>query len=138
MKKLLLLASIVLLPASAAPGEPLVALTGANQLIRFNSPTPGTITSTVTISGLTAGDVLAGIDVRPSNNTLYAFATDAGLGMSAVGMGRVYSINLATGLATLSATLAPMSTTRRRRLPLWPSRAAFSASISTPSLIGCA
>lgn len=106
MKKLLLFACALALPAATASAEQLVGLTLTNQLVRFDSATPGTISSTVGITGLTPGDVLAGIDVRPANNTLYGFATDAGLGMSAVGVGRVYAINLATGVATLSSTLA--------------------------------
>jgi len=106
MKRILLLAFAFLVPAVSARAEQLVGLTLTNQLVRFNSATPSTISSTVGITGLTPGDVLAGIDVRPANNTLYGFATDAGLGMSAVGVGRVYAINLTSGIATLTATLA--------------------------------
>lgn len=106
MKQVLLAACAVLLPCVAARGEGLIALTGTNQLVRFSSAAPGTALGTVSVTGLTAGDILAGIDVRPSNNTLYGFATDAGLGMSAAGVGRVYAINTTTGAATLAATLS--------------------------------
>jgi hypothetical protein len=63
--------------------EPLAAVTATNQLIRFDSAAPGTLTGSADITGLTAGDVIAGIDMRPANNLLYAFTTDAGLGGSA-------------------------------------------------------
>ncbi len=106
MKKSLLLACLILIPGAVAQAEPLIALTSNNQLIRFSNTNPGATTTPVTVTGLTAGDVLAGIDVRPLNNTLYGFATDAGLGMSAAGVGRVYSINFTTGVATLAATLS--------------------------------
>jgi hypothetical protein len=103
----LLTCSLLMLAATnIASAEPLVALTSNNQLIRFTSTNPAATTAPVTITGLTAGDVLGGIDVRPFNNTLYAFATDAGLGMSAAGVGRVYAINITTGAATLAATLS--------------------------------
>lgn len=106
MKNLIAILLAFTATAATARAETLIALTVTNQLLRFDSATPGTVTNTATISGLVAGDVLAGIDVRPSNNTLYAFATDAGLGASATGKGRVYSINPVTGVATASATLS--------------------------------
>src|SRR5262245_4698132 len=108
MKTKTLMLSIcgVLVCASSVHAESLVALTVTNKLLRFGSATPGTITNTASISGLMDGDVLAGIDLRPANNTLYGFTTDAGLGASAQGVGRVYSINPTTGAATLSATLS--------------------------------
>jgi hypothetical protein len=106
MKNTAILLCAMVLHATSTHAEQLVGLTLTNELVRFNSATPGTIASTVGITGLTPGDILAGIDVRPSNNTLYGFATDAGLGMSAVGVGRIYAINLVSGVATLTATLA--------------------------------
>ena len=51
------------------------------------------------------GDVLTGIDVRPVNNLLYGFTIDSGPGGSNAGVGKVYTINVATGAASLAATL---------------------------------
>lgn len=103
MRKTLLLLVIALGLVQTAVAEPIVALTATNQLITFNSTSPGTLGSTVGLTGLIAGDSLVGIDVRPANNTLYGFAVSAP-GASPQ-LGRVYSINIGTGLATLAATL---------------------------------
>ena len=104
MRHTLLLLALALGVAQTAVAEPIVALTATNQLITFNCTSPGTLGSTVGLTGLIAGDSLVGIDVRPANNTLYGFAVSApGAGPQ---LGRVYSINIGTGLATLAATLA--------------------------------
>lgn len=76
--------------AVAVHVEAVVALTSGNKLITFNSLTPGTITSTVAITGLQAGESLRGIDFRPATGELY------GLGSSS----RIYLINPVTGAAT--------------------------------------
>jgi trimeric autotransporter adhesin len=70
------------------------ALTSANTLVTFDSATPGSIQSSVAISGLTAGDALVGIDYRPLDGVLVGFGYN-----SAAGTARVYSIS-ATGSAT--------------------------------------
>ena len=61
-----------------------------NQLLSFDSATPGTLRNTLTVTGLQAGESLEGIDFRPANGLLY------GLGSS----GRLYVINVTTGAAT--------------------------------------
>lgn len=104
MKKLLLMLAVASGPVASAHAEAIVALTATGQLISFDSATPGTLTSTVAVSGLIAGDTLVGIDVRPANKTLYGFAVSGG--GAAPTVGKVYSINAATGAATLAATLA--------------------------------
>ena len=84
------------------------ALTNSNQLVRFNSTTPGTVVTVGAVTGLTAGDTIAGIDFRPANSVLY------GLGVNlATGTARVYSINTGSAAATLVASLAadPADTT---------------------------
>jgi hypothetical protein len=88
-----LLSCLITLSAAA---RPMVGVTGTNDLIRFDSATPGTITSSLPIAGL-SGDVLQGIDFRPANGVLYA------LGINGT-VGRIYTINLATGAATLVST----------------------------------
>lgn len=72
-------------PALAAP---IVGLTGSNTLVGFDSAAPGTVTSTLGVTGL-GGDTLRGIDFRPSNGALY------GIGSS----GTLYVIDSATGSA---------------------------------------
>lgn len=83
----------------AGPGqaraEPIVALTTTNQLFTFDSSTPGSISTPVTVTGLTAGEALVGIDARPVDGAL------VGVGFnSTTGMGSVYTLNIATGAAT--------------------------------------
>jgi hypothetical protein len=78
----------------AAPS--VLGLTTNNQLMAFDPKAPNTITSTMPITGLNAGDTVVGIDVRPKDWLLYA-VTRAGV---------LYTVNPATGVATLKATLA--------------------------------
>jgi hypothetical protein len=69
----------------------LIVLTNAqNQLLTIDSATPGTISSTVGITGLQGGESILGIDFRPATGVLY------GLGSTS----RLYTINTATGAAT--------------------------------------
>jgi hypothetical protein len=84
-------------PAAAdTPAYVVYALAGGN-LIRFSSATPGTIDATVPITGVAAGDVLHGIDIRPATGQLY------GIGVSSAPTPdtlRLYTIDRATGQAT--------------------------------------
>jgi len=66
----------------------------SNQLVRFDSATPGTVTATLPITGLQAGEAILGIDFRPANGGLY------GLGSTS----RLYLINRTTGVATQVGT----------------------------------
>ena len=85
----LALASLVF-GAGRAEAELLTGLTSTGNLVTFDSATPGTIASSVAITGLQAGETLLGIDRRPANGLLY------GLGSTS----RLYTINTTTGLAT--------------------------------------
>jgi hypothetical protein len=73
-----------------AEAESLTGLTSTGNLVRFDSTTPGTIDSSVAITGLQAGETLLGLDRRPANGFLY------GLGSTS----RIYVINSTTGVAT--------------------------------------
>jgi hypothetical protein len=90
----LALSAFIASPASAARA---FAVTSTNQLIAFDTASPATITSTVAITGLNAGENVLGIDVRPANNTMYAVGS----------AGRLYTVNTATGAATFVAAIAP-------------------------------
>ncbi len=70
--------------------ETIFALTTGNRLISFNSLTPGSIINTVSITGLQAGESLVGMDFRPATRTLFSVSN----------MGRIYTLNTSTGLAT--------------------------------------
>jgi hypothetical protein len=70
----------------------------APALIRFNTATPTTTTTSV-LGGLTAGDVLVGIDLRPNTGQLY------GLGFNSVANTvQLYRIDPWTNLTTSTAT----------------------------------
>lgn len=70
-----------------------------NELVGFDRAAPGTVLSRRAI-GVPAGEAVLGIDVRPSSNQLYALTSAA----------RLYTVDPATGVATLKSTLAADAT----------------------------
>ena len=86
----LVLAVMFLAIATSARAESITVLTISNNLLTFDSATPGNITSTVGVTGLQALENLLAIDFRPATGLLY------GLGSSS----RLYTINPTTGVAT--------------------------------------
>lgn len=84
--------------AAQANAEALVVVNTVNQILTFDSATPGT-TAAVPINGLTAGDTIIGIDRRPINGLIYAVAQGAG------GVGRIYTVDAATGAANIVSTM---------------------------------
>ncbi|MCI0691144.1 DUF4394 domain-containing protein [candidate division KSB1 bacterium] len=76
---------MVTLPA--VQGRPLYGVDIANNLVRFGSQSPETITNTFAISGLYDGETILGIDFRATDRRLY------GLGSS----NRIYVIDTLSG-----------------------------------------
>ena len=73
-------------------GAAIAMNSAGTSLLRFNPATPGTVTISPAISGLTAGETLVGIDNRPQTGQLY------GLGINAVAnTGTLYLIDPQTG-----------------------------------------
>ena len=70
------------------------SVNSTNQLVRFDTATPGTVSTIGTITGLQVGETILGIDFRPLNGQLY------GLGSTS----RLYTININTGAATQVGT----------------------------------
>ncbi len=70
--------------------ETIYALTSGNSLLVFNAGTPGTIASTIPITGLASGENLLSIDFRPATGQLFAVSNQI----------RILTINPSTGLAT--------------------------------------
>jgi hypothetical protein len=70
------------------------ALSGSN-LVTFDLATPATPISSVAVTGLMAGQVLVGIDIRPANGLLYVLGVNA-----TTNVGTLYTISAATGAAT--------------------------------------
>src|SRR5262249_41759321 len=57
-----------------ASAEDVLAVTTTNNLIRFDATTPGTLISTIPITGLQSGEKIVGIDFRTLSGQLYGMA----------------------------------------------------------------
>jgi hypothetical protein len=82
--------------ATPAPDSTVYAVLNGVTLTSFARNAPTQLASPVAITGLQAGETLIGIDFRPADSLLYAVGTT----------GRLYTINVTTGAATLLAALA--------------------------------
>lgn len=85
-------------PPAVAVGDTVV-LTASGKLVSFNRASPATQVGTVNVSGLASGEALFGIDYRPADGLLYALASG----------GKIYTVDPATGVATLKTTLKAMA-----------------------------
>jgi hypothetical protein len=89
-------------PAQPGPTTPpmsagdLFILTAGNRLLSVNRDAPGTVRTNMPVTGLQSGENLVGIDFRPADGMLYAVASS----------GRLYTIDTASGAATLKSTLS--------------------------------
>lgn len=92
--------SLLAVGIKPAQAELITGLTTTNQLLSFDSASPNTIQSSVSISGLLGGDTLLGLDYRPANGALYGFGSGS----------RLYTINATTGVASLASTLSTPAT----------------------------
>jgi hypothetical protein len=102
MQKIHLLSAFgtaLLLAATAAHAVSLVGLTTDNRLTSFDSSNPSALSPFLTISGVTPGARIVGIDTRPSDNMIYGVGTD----------NKVYRIDPTSGVATLHSTLTGAS-----------------------------
>ncbi|QYF93851.1 DUF4394 domain-containing protein [Massilia sp. PAMC28688] len=87
--------------AIRTPAAPTVfGLTSTNRLVSFRPATPNTLATDVAVTGTASGERLIGIDVRPRDGAMIGIAAS----------GRIYTIDTATGAATLKATLAADAT----------------------------
>ena len=98
-----LLASTAALPAAAQTVYGLAAVGGTapTSLVTFMATAPGTLTTTLPITGLAIGQTLVGLDSRPNTGQLFA------LGYNPTGtQAQLYTLNPATGaLTTVGAAL---------------------------------
>jgi trimeric autotransporter adhesin len=76
-------------------GQLLYALTANNNLVSFDSDSPGILRTVVAVTGITAGQTIEGVDFRPATGELYAIGY-----AQATGEARLHTINLVTGVAT--------------------------------------
>lgn len=86
------------LEARIAPAT-LFALSESNQLLRFDSATPGTIDATLSFTGLGAGETLRGIDFRPETSELFAVSVATGSANNSIV--HSYVVNTVTGALTV-------------------------------------
>ena len=89
-KRFLLAGLLGLAIGGQASALAVYGVTTGNSLVRFDSATPGTINSSVAVTGLNSLATLRGIDFRPVDGLLYGVSSDS----------RLYTINLTSGVAT--------------------------------------
>ncbi len=94
LRKWMLALGVVALANVSAKADFVVGLVGGSQLVTFDSATPGTLTAPVAISGLRPDETIVGIDFRPATPDTLVGVGNLG------GSGFVYSIDVATGVAT--------------------------------------
>ena len=70
-------------------GRVVYGIDAGNNLIRFGSMSPGTVTNTFPISGLQNGESILGIDFRPNDGRLFAMSN----------MNRIYTLDTLSGTA---------------------------------------
>lgn len=80
---------------NTAAAQDIYAVQNYTALVKFSAVTPQVIASTATISGITAGQKIEGLDFRPNTGQLYAFGYNKSMTTY-----QLYTINLTTGLAT--------------------------------------
>jgi len=75
------------------------AVDTSNHLLKFDSATPGTVDSSISITGLAvpATETIRGIDFRPATGELYALGINNAVGDDE---GRIYKLNVTTGVLT--------------------------------------
>src|SRR4051812_1284039 len=88
--------------APALAADHLYGITDASppHLVTFESDAPGTLTSDRAITGLPAGDTIAGMDVSPRDGGLFVLTDDA------AGIGILYSLDPTTAALTQIAVLS--------------------------------
>jgi hypothetical protein len=94
--KLAVLAMLVSTLTLSVKAEDIFGLTTDGKIVRFDSSAPGTIISSVTVTGLQTGETIVGMDFRPGDGKLYAVGSTS----------RIYTLNVVTGVATQIGTSA--------------------------------
>ncbi|MEQ1662846.1 MAG: DUF4394 domain-containing protein [Thiobacillus sp.] len=84
-----------LLAAGSAQAVQFVGITTDNRITSFDSATPSNWSPLISVTGVTPGARIVGIDTRPGDSKIYGVATD----------NKLYTINESTGVATFKADL---------------------------------
>lgn len=96
LRTILLLGLFSLALSTNAFAATLYGVNTANELVRFNSASPGTVVTVGTITGMQTGESVVGIDFRPATGELYVLGSNS----------RLYILNRNTAAATFVATLS--------------------------------
>lgn len=82
-----------------APGDvgDVFVLTASDRLVSFDRVDPGTLRTSIPITGQEFGEKFLGLDFRPADGKLYALSDK----------GRIYTLDRETAKATLKTTLVP-------------------------------
>lgn len=97
-KKCLLFSCMLSLALGTTKAQTMTALTAAGTLVQItDAAMPGTIGTPVTLTGVTGGQSIVGIDYRPNTGELYALGYNSSLSS---GNAQLYVLNPVTGAAT--------------------------------------
>jgi hypothetical protein len=113
MLSALALVATAALPTPAAALVTIYGLTNGNQgrtLVTFQSNNPGTFTSSVEITGLTATTSLIALDFRPNNGQLYALARNTGLDSFGYALYTISTLGAATFVGNLGTDISSTNT----------------------------
>jgi hypothetical protein len=94
------LSAIALLGAMPAPAvaEPVAGVTPGNVLIRFDTSSPGAVSTVGAITGLGTNETVRGIDARPSTGEVFIVTATTGAAANSIVF--TYKLNTDTGAAT--------------------------------------
>ncbi len=81
--------------SSALNAQTIYGTTSNNMLVSFDATSPATISSSLSITGITIGQTIEGLDFRPHTGQLYAFGYN-----KVTSIYQVYILNITTGVAT--------------------------------------
>lgn len=101
-----------ILVSASALAEPIIGITGSTagtNVVRFDSNSPGTVTTVGPLTGIVAGHSVRALDRRPANNTIYVLSTNTTTGF------QLYTLNESTGALTPVGSGGTVSFT-------WPAR----------------
>lgn len=79
-------------------GQLTYAVTATQNIVTFDNSNPGVIRSQAAITGITAGQTIAGMDMRPATGELYLMGYE-----NVTGSSQLYTLNAVTGIATVVA-----------------------------------
>lgn len=95
--RILMVLGLLGLASGGARAEEVYGITGAaagGSLVRFDSASPGTVTTIGTLTGVLTGHSVRAIDFRPMNGGLYA------LSVNNANVGQIYLVDLSTAALT--------------------------------------